>query len=336
MLHHARSFFPLDLFQRTRGVADLIWVLDDAFADDPVMPRLLRRLGTVIDIAGLDDDTAAVRLAEAEPDGILSFVDDQIPRAAELAQRLGLRYHTPELARILTDKGRQREALAHAGVPEPGFETIPAGASRAALAELAGRNRFPSVLKPASGMGSRGIRLLEGPEELLELSSRGYDQAIVLGYRGEMSVNESDARTMLTLLTLAKAWPAGTGGPRVVAEMLDRANVAVAQTTGVSDFIVSDELSSLMIAQLSERLELHLVFDELFDADGCFITLNPAPLYAPDGEVAFAEIVAAASARRETALGWRIDATGSVVVNPSKSSAVRLGPKDQVLVLAPR
>ncbi len=71
--------------------------------------------------------------------------------------------------------------------------------------------------------------------------------------------------------------PAPPTRPRVVAEMLDRANVAVAQTTGVEDFIVSDELSSLMIAQLSERLELHKVFDELFDADGCFVALHPAP-----------------------------------------------------------
>ncbi|MCU1358457.1 MAG: hypothetical protein JWM89_3875 [Acidimicrobiales bacterium] len=175
-----------------------------------------------------------------------------------------------------------------------------------------------------------------GPEQLMEIARQGYDQAIVLGYRGDVSIGESDARTMLTLLTLAKTWPAGTGGPRVVAEMLDRANVAVAQTTGVEDFIVSDELSSLMIAQLSERLELHLVFDELFDADGCFVALHPAPLYAPDGEITFAEVVAAASERGETALGWRTAGNNQVVLNPAKSAMVTLGPVDQVLVLGPR
>lgn len=176
-----------------------------------------------------------------------------------------------------------------------------------------------------------------GPQGLMAmLASRPIDQAIVLGYRGDVPVPEADARTMLTLLTLDKVFAGREQRPRVVAEMLDRANVAVAQTTGVSDFIVSDELSSLMIAQLSERLELHLVFDELFDAEGCFITLNPAPLYAPADEVSYAELVAAASARRETAFGWRVDATGEVVVNPPKSARVRLGPKDQVLVLAPR
>ena len=151
----------------------------------------------------------------------------------------------------------------------------------------------------------------------------------VLGQRGRRPHHAHPAHA-------DKAFPKGTRRPRVVAEMLDRANVAVAQTTGVEDFIVSDELSSLMIAQLSERLELHLVFDELFDADGCFVALHPAPLYAPPEPVAFAAIVAAAGQRGETAFGWRVAATGEVVVNPPKSTPSPSARSDQVLVLGPR
>ena len=176
-----------------------------------------------------------------------------------------------------------------------------------------------------------------GPEALMEMAASGFDQAIVLGYRDPIPVSEADARTMLTLLTLDKAFAGSEVRPRIVAEMLDRSNVAVAQTTGVEDFIVSDELSSLMIAQLSERLELHRVFDELFDADGAFVALHPSALYAPDGvTTSFAEIVAAASKRGQTAFGWRIDATAEGVVNPPKASQVILGALDQVLVLGPR
>ncbi|MCU1369706.1 MAG: potassium transporter TrkA [Ilumatobacteraceae bacterium] len=176
-----------------------------------------------------------------------------------------------------------------------------------------------------------------GPEALMEMATSGFDQAIVLGYRDPIPVSESDARTMLTLLTLDKAFAGAAQRPRVVAEMLDRANVAVAQTTGVEDFIVSDELSSLMMAQLSERLELHKVFDELFDADGCFVALHPAPLYAAlAAPTPFAEIVAAASERGQTAFGWRVAATGEVVVNPTKAATVALTADDQVLVLGPR
>lgn len=175
-----------------------------------------------------------------------------------------------------------------------------------------------------------------GPDALMAMAGSGYDQVIVLGYRDPVPIAEADARTMLTLLTLDKAFDGLEQRPRVVAEMLDRANVAVAQTTGVEDFIVSDELSSLMIAQLSERLELHKVFDELFDTAGSFISLHPAPLYAPGGPVAFAAIVAAGSARGQTVFGWRLAATGEVVVNPPKSGVVELGEADQVLVLGSR
>ncbi|MGN6198928.1 ATP-grasp domain-containing protein [Humibacter sp.] len=170
VLHHARSFFPLDVFQRTRDVAELIWVLDDSFVDDLTTNRLLRRLGTVVDIAGANDAEAAERIALARPDGILSFVDDQMPRAAAIAERLGLRYHTPALARTLTDKGAQREALSRAGIPEPWYHVVAAHSPRDVLMDLADRLEFPCMLKPTTGMGSRGIRLLHDRTELLELT----------------------------------------------------------------------------------------------------------------------------------------------------------------------
>jgi voltage-gated potassium channel Kch len=167
------------------------------------------------------------------------------------------------------------------------------------------------------------------------IAEHDYDQAIVLGYRRRLKASQADARTMLTLLALNKAWADRVRRPRVVAEMLDRGNVDIAQTTGVDDFIVSDELSSLMIAQVSERLELQDVFRELFDADGCFVALHPAVLYAPDETVSYASIVASAVERGESALGYRVG-RDPVVLNPRKSARVTLGVTDQVLVLGPR
>jgi ion channel POLLUX/CASTOR len=116
--------------------------------------------------------------------------------------------------------------------------------------------------------------------------------------------------------------------------MLDRSNVAVAQTTGADDFIVSDELSSLMIAQLSERLELQDVFAELFDTEGSFISLRPAGLYATATATTYAHVVAAAAQRGESALGYRIGET--VVLNPPKVTPLTFGADDQVLVLGQR
>lgn len=175
-----------------------------------------------------------------------------------------------------------------------------------------------------------------GPAAMLaQLGREVYDQAIVLGYRGRLTPAEADSRSMLTLLALDRAWAGRATRPRVVAEMLEGSNVKIAQTTGVDDFIVSDELSSLMIAQLSERLELQDVFDELFGAEGCYLSLQPAPLFAPATPTTFGTVVATALAHGAAAVGYR-PAGSAVVLNPAKSTPLTLGPNDEVLVVARR
>jgi voltage-gated potassium channel Kch len=177
-----------------------------------------------------------------------------------------------------------------------------------------------------------------GPEDLLRFQAgEPFDDVIVLGYRSGLSVAEADSYTMLTLLTLRKLWPAhGPHAVRIVAELLDQSNVAIATTTGVDDFIVSDALASLMIAQLSERAELQAVFDDLFDPQGAVVELRRAPTLVPEEELPYAAVVAAALAQGASAIGYRLAVTGVVTINPPKSALVRLGPDDEVLVIGPR
>src|SRR3989442_995065 len=81
-----------------------------------------------------------------------------------------------------------------------------------------------------------------------------------------------------------RRWPKGKPPEvRLVAEVLDQRNVHIAEMAGVDDFIVSDQLASLMVAQLSEHAELRMVFDELFDASGASIALRPAGRFSPNG-----------------------------------------------------
>lgn len=174
------------------------------------------------------------------------------------------------------------------------------------------------------------------PLSLIEkLSAHTYDQIIVLGYRDRMRPTQADAQSMLTLLALQRAFAGKANAPRVVAEMLDRSNVAIAQTTGADDFIVSDELSSLMIAQLSERLELQDVFHQLFDAGGCSISLHPAARYAPDRLTSYLAVAECGLASGVTVIGYRLR-PAPALMNPPKSTQIQLGADDQVLVLAPR
>lgn len=179
-------------------------------------------------------------------------------------------------------------------------------------------------------------RLRGGPERVAaQAARRAFNEVIVLGYRNGMTPDEADARTLLTLLAFRQVRQAEDVGPvRMVAELLDQRNAQLAAATGADDFIVSDELTSLMLAQLSERLELMQVFEDLFDREGCTIELRPAREYGAVGEVTFAEIVAAASRRSHSAIGYRLVSRGEVVVNPAKTAPVRLDANDEILVLS--
>lgn len=170
-----------------------------------------------------------------------------------------------------------------------------------------------------------------------QVAGHEYDHVIVLGYRGDLAPSESDARTLLTMLLLQRS-TSGIG--RVVAEILDSRDVELAQATGADDFIVSDALSSYMMAQLAENPELDDVFTDLFDAEGSAIGVKPAEWYVrPDEPVAFARVAAAARARSEIAIGYRLAARegrdAKVVVNPPRSGEVCLGAEDRVVVIGP-
>jgi hypothetical protein len=160
---------------------------------------------------------------------------------------------------------------------------------------------------------------------------------VVIGYRVGLTPDEADSRTLLALLTLRKIWPADSTPPvRILAQVLDQRNVELATATGVDDFIVSDALASLMLAQLSERAELQAVFDDLFDPNGAVIELRPAPQFVADDDLTYAQLVAAGITREVSVIGWRIQATGEVTLNPVKDRPVRLGHDDQVLVVGLR
>jgi len=199
----------------------------------------------------------------------------------------------------------------------------------------------PALVDPSTGdqirSGAPGAQVRAvtgGPESLRVLSDEEpFDQVIVLGYRDGLPAHEADSRTLLTLRTM---WPGASAKVRIIAQLLDQENVELAATTGVDDFIVSDALASLMLAQLSERGELQAVFDDLFDPDGAVVELQPAHRFAPDAPVSYTQVVARGALRAVSVIGWRVDATGQVVINPAKDRQIHLGSDDQVLVVGHR
>jgi voltage-gated potassium channel Kch len=182
------------------------------------------------------------------------------------------------------------------------------------------------------------------PEPLAAaMTATRFDHAIILSYREGLTPSEADARTLLSLLQLGHVLQVNPGLREkltVVSELLDARDVELAKAVQADDFIVSERLTSLMIAQLAENLELDAVFGDLFDHEGAEIRLRPARTYVTSGEPStFAAAVGAAQARGEVAIGYRhVNGNASVAgsgiaLNPRKSDPVTFGERDELIVL---
>ena len=174
------------------------------------------------------------------------------------------------------------------------------------------------------------------------LNIPSYHHVILLSCSDTLDPQRADARTLVTLLHLRDIADKSGHSFSIVSEMLDVRNRNLAEVTRADDFIVSDKLISLMLAQISENKQLNAVFADLFDAQGSEIYLKPASAYLKLGvPLNFYTVVEAARRRGEVAFGYRQkakvgDAASNygVVINPDKSRTVTFAAGDTIVVLA--
>lgn len=169
-----------------------------------------------------------------------------------------------------------------------------------------------------------------------------YHHVMVLSDSDRLDAQTADARTLITLLHLRDLSEKLQHRLSITSEMLDVQNRDLATVTQADDFIVSERLVSLLLAQLSENKELAQVFADLFDADGAEIYLKPASDYVtPSKPLTFYTVVEAARQRQEAAIGYRLcrhaqDAAQmyGIRLNPVKSDLVTYEPEDRIVVLS--
>jgi voltage-gated potassium channel Kch len=174
------------------------------------------------------------------------------------------------------------------------------------------------------------------------LDVTSYHHVMILSSSDLADNQQADSRTFVALLQLRDIITRSGKDISVVSEMRDLRNRTLAGVTKADDFIVSDQLVSLLLAQVSENKRLNAVFADVFDADGSEIYLKPIGRYVLTGRpVTFATVVEAARRHGEVAIGYRIrsasgDATRAygVTINPAKSDPVSFAPGDAVVVIA--
>jgi biotin carboxylase len=157
----------LGLLETARGRGWWVGVVDR----DPAAPGF--RHADRRCILSTEDEPAIERLVAAlEIDGIVSpGTDWPVGVAARIAERAGLPHPiSPATAVLATNKLRQRERLAEAGVPQPRWWAVGNGDEPPAV-------DGPVVVKAADRQGQKGLTLVERPQELAEAVERARSAA---------------------------------------------------------------------------------------------------------------------------------------------------------------
>ncbi len=151
---------------------------------------------------------------------------------------------------------------------------------------------------------------------------------------------DPDARSIMSLLLLADIQKKrGRAMPHQVVEILDQRNRALVSGITQGDVVLSPEIVSMQLAQISQQQILGSIYRELLSAGGIELALRPADEYTATGSrTTFTELVAVAQSHAEVALGVCLKnadgAGGKIILNPAKDTTWTLDAADQVIVLA--
>lgn len=177
-----------------------------------------------------------------------------------------------------------------------------------------------------------------------QLGPQNYPLVMVLGDAVEAkSAEDADTRAIIALLLLRDARRRSGLAPnqRVCSEILDPKNRELAATTQINDIVISNEMVSMVLAQVTYEPRVQAVLEDLLQSEGSEIYLKPIEFYCPAGQpVSIEYLIIAAKARSEVMLGLQIyeespDKKYGMVLNPMNRQATFMPkPGDRLVVLA--
>jgi biotin carboxylase len=185
----------MQLAEAAAGLCDLLWIIDTAVPGMGEMADLLNRFGPIVDLQGMTAEEAVKTLADWEPDGITTYLDAGMVELARMAEKLSLPFHSPATAAALTDKARQRRALADAGLEIPPCHLVRPGQSARELSAVEAEVGWPAILKPRSAQGSRCTFLVRDRaelENLLDALGPGRPGMVLEGYLADDPARAGD------------------------------------------------------------------------------------------------------------------------------------------------
>lgn len=270
-----------------------------------------------------DDDTTYLNQAAAAPiDHAAIGLVDPAPPQAERTLILGWNNRVGSIIQLLDQ------------YVAPGSQVMVVADQPAEEVDMSGANLRHQTLRYQQGDPT-------DRDVLDSLDLTQYDHAVVLCH-SNLEPEQADAQTLVTLLHLRDICDRHQHSCQIVTEILDARNQALAQVARPDDFVISEQLISLMLAQVAEQKSINAVLTDLFSPEGSEIYLKPARNYVTlERPVNFYTVVEAARQRGESAIGYRRKADANnvaraygTVLNPAKDAMIEFQPQDMLILLA--
>ena len=150
------------------------------------------------------------------------------------------------------------------------------------------------------------------------------------------SGEEADARAMVGYMAVDELLQERKLRPQLLLELSDPANEELV-VRNRSESIISPMILSHLMAQIAQRRELGLVFEELFTVGGPEIIYREQSEYPMQSVTTFADLEAVAGLQGETALGvYRAMPDGEgrrLQLNPPRDMPLKLQTSDELVIL---
>jgi ion channel POLLUX/CASTOR len=201
------------------------------------------------------------------------------------------------------------------------------------------KDSFGEYIKAeVGGLSNLKLKHVEGdptvPDALRRVVTSDFAVAMVVADT-DMDPEEADAKTVITVLLLRdllKSMPQRK--PRIISEILDPRTKDLLEQDYGADFVVSSEITSMLMAQVSERRELNAVFADLFDSEGNEVYLKRAECFATLEQVtSWLAVQKVARDRHEVAIGY-VKLGQAPLINPPQAGDLVFTADDRVIVLA--
>ena len=167
--------------------------------------------------------------------------------------------------------------------------------------------------------------------DALRAHMTSFDHVIIMAYASLPDKHHADAHTIMTLSHMRHFLKTADHRYNIVTEIMDSRNRSLMASTDVDDFVISDKLVSMYLAQIAHEPRLHTIYTELLTVDGNEIYLKPVNQYVDiSTPVLFQTLVEAALLKGEIVIGYRY---GNVSVGLEDRNEISLNPGNRMIPL---